>query len=336
MVTAPPIFERSREPHLSPRSLRTPRQRKPDSYSKPAIRIPSTRFAVANSLVDSDSFAVADTTDEGIRPATSIGMAWRESIKGSHSHGKQARPSTSDRCNSGANDFGELARTDEHEWQIVIRQLHDKDESVITSHREGKPIEGTAEDVEIPLLNVSMVRSEDRDAYELPIESDRWYRRPGWRSQRVAHFRTPLDTDNFLPGTRRATAERGVAEWRWDADAAGRKWQWRRVCRLRPAAEIFSVAHLRAMRRDDAAWEHHPLPLPRSLQADSGAPSPQNGFGSQHGCALHTAKAAVGEERRRRVEEAISLLLSGPVEARPPGGGWRAHVRVARTQHRPR
>ena len=226
-------------------------------------------------------------------------MLLREPGISLHQRSDHIRPSTSEGYNSGPFEGGQLTRTDDHKLQPISSRIHENAKSIIATHHDGKPIDVAAEDPEVPPLNVSMVRSEDRDDYPLPVESDRWYRRPGWRSQRVAHFRTPLDTDNFLPGTRRATADRGVAEWRWDADAAARRWQWRRVCRLRPAAEICGSAQPARERRT----------------------SP------------HAAKDAVGEEeRRRRVEEAVSLLLSGPAE----GGGWRQHVRAARAPPRPR
>ena len=313
MVSAPPMFERQRHSH-NHFSVRRSLPQNPNSqheivnsFQVPEISVNQGNlisFPRAKRFEEDDNATLQPDGSLSYipRPATSIGITV-QSRKASNVPTDPTRPSTSV-SNYMAFDPSEKSQSSSNMVSGCVAEA----------------------ECEIPPLDISIVREEDHENYPLPVESDRWYRRSGWKSQRVSHFRTPLDPENFLQSShlesRRSVANRRMAEWLWNVDLSARRWHWQRVCKLRPAAEIFSFAHLRSVQRDaEARRERPPTPVTqrrteRSETNEQYWPSTQK-----------MRKDPVGEEPRR-VNVAVELLLQR--SSITSEGSWRERVRASR------
>ena len=209
----------------------------------------------------------------------------------------------------------------------------------------------------VPQLNITEavdLAQQRGCAPTLPSDSERWYRRPGWKSRRVKHFAAPLDPGFFVSAVGRRLHSQhllltpavagGAPGWHWNADAAVRQpviAHRQRICTLFPAAEIFSQAHLRNVQRDEAEAARHPRPALRQPAADRAPPyrspplhttTPQSSeaFGSDAGsrgaATSPVHKEAVGAERGAKVHEAVAALLRLPFATHH--GSWRERVRA--------
>eukprot|EP00281_Chroomonas_sp_CCMP1168_P028926 CAMPEP_0206247096 /NCGR_PEP_ID=MMETSP0047_2-20121206/19624_1 /ASSEMBLY_ACC=CAM_ASM_000192 /TAXON_ID=195065 /ORGANISM="Chroomonas mesostigmatica_cf, Strain CCMP1168" /LENGTH=138 /DNA_ID=CAMNT_0053672591 /DNA_START=63 /DNA_END=475 /DNA_ORIENTATION=- len=87
-------------------------------------------------------------------------------------------------------------------------------------------------------------------------DEEKWYRRHGFESQRIKHFRTPLDINNFVQKPRPLSAQSPswlAKDWLWDADCASRlpMQRWKAsLCTISPAAQVFN----RALQKADLAF----------------------------------------------------------------------------------
>ena len=320
IICAPPISERPRQRnHASPRrGLPISRQNQLRALNRKEI---PEYMPAPEDLLEPNHIAGSGTCgseDPLFRPATSIGISIIREPKAFHR--EPLRPST---ASFGQRFMPEIVEVTEKEPSLKLSDNVAEQElqgchSPKKNCSDSEAKSTTATDADVPSLDISQIRPEDHESYPLPIESDRWYRRPGWKSQRVVHFDAPLKTENFVhcgPRAGQVAPDRRMAEWRWDVDASARRWHWQRVCRLRPAAEIFSVAHLRSAQRDAAAWQQHPpASSPKRQPASQVA-----GESPRVRC-----KEPVGDERQR-FEDAVSALLSMPSPAAE--GSWRNRIR---------